>query len=80
MDGSALKALWSALLPNEPQPDEQQWLLWSALHDDRTIRTAIGQLVVKYRQLGGQMAPDHQLRFVSSVMNRLAREARPATL
>jgi len=80
MDGSALKTLWNSLLPNEPQPDEQQWLLWSALHDDRTIRTAIGQLVIKYRQLGGQMAPDHQLRFASSVMNRLTREARPATL
>jgi hypothetical protein len=34
MDGSALKALWSTLLPNEPQPEDSQWLLWSALHDE----------------------------------------------
>jgi len=69
-----LKDAWTRLLPNEPVPADDQWCLWLALHGQGVIQTAITQLALKYRKLGGAMDRDYVVRFISSVMNRLSRE------
>jgi hypothetical protein len=70
------KSTWALLLPEVPQPSDQQWSLWSLLHDSKTVVAGITQLAAKYRRTGGGMDSDYVLKFASSVMNRVSREQR----
>jgi hypothetical protein len=70
------KSTWGLLLPEVAQPSDQQWSLWSALHDPKTITAGITQLAAKYRRMGGRMDSDYVLKFASSVMNRFSRDQR----
>ncbi len=70
-----MRESWTALFPEVPAPLDQQWVLWLLLHDPETVREGIAQLAGKYRKLGGRMDADYMVRFASSVMNRLKKEA-----
>ena len=66
---------WTALFPNIPAPADGQWALWLLLHDPGVVRQGIAQLATKYCKVGG-MDADYMVKFASSVMNRIAKEAR----
>jgi hypothetical protein len=68
------KEIWMALLPRAPLPADDQWLLWLFRHGVNTVSEAVGQLAEKHHKLNGAMDADYQIRFASSVMNRLSRE------
>jgi hypothetical protein len=77
MKHQELQELWRALFRTEPPP-EQQWVIWSNLHDEGIVRDGLLQLAVKHRKMAGTMTADHMIRFCSAVMNRLTSERNEA--
>jgi hypothetical protein len=77
MSINELSELWRAVFRTET-PNQQQWIVWTNLHDADIVREGLLQLAVKHRKAGGTMTQDHMIRFASAVMNRLRIERRSA--
>jgi hypothetical protein len=67
---------WMLLFPEVPAPSGQQFAMWGLLHEEETVRKGLVQLATKYQGLNGEMTPVYMQKFLSSVMNRIARETK----
>jgi hypothetical protein len=67
-----LQQAWSLLFPKTEPPATEQWALWALMYDQETIRLGLLQLTKKYRNVSGDMTPDHMGKFLSAVMARIS--------
>jgi hypothetical protein len=70
-----LKDHWKDVLPGEALPADDQWAIWRAMHKASVIRSALTQTAVKRKKVGAEMSGGRIIRFASSIMTRLSREA-----
>jgi len=72
-----LESVWCEVVTDRYSPTPKQWKTWLAYHDPERIERAIRLLGGRFHsgQFGsGKRAVDQAIRYVSGIMNNLARE------
>ena len=68
--------LWRSILP-VVVPNPYQLRLWLSAHDLATVCYGVRECTAKYQKIGGEMNPDHAIRFASKCMNTRTWDRQP---
>jgi hypothetical protein len=71
----ALRQLWEITIAADSCPEQPQFSFWLDRHRFEHVAFAIREAGRKQLKRGTKMDADHLIRFVSSVANRVTREA-----